>query len=121
MNGELPVWLESASGKQTAVRGSCFLGRSASCELVLADAKVSRQHALVQCQNEREFWLIDLGSANGTYLNGKRVRHPGRLSDGDAISIAGFTFTFRAPKAAERGREATATDATIHEIRHQPC
>ncbi len=116
-----PAWLELPSGQRTSIRGSCFLGRSASCGLVLPDAKVSRQHALVQSQNENEFWLIDLGSANGTYLNGQRVVQPCRLAEGDAISIAGFTLAFHRPKAPGSSHAETSSEATIQEIRTQFC
>ncbi len=123
MNGDTgySAWLEASSGQRTPIRGSCFLGRSAACELVLADTKVSRQHALVQSQSENEYWLIDLGSANGTYLNGQRVRLPCRLANGDSISIAGFTFGFHCHRPAGRSRAETATDATVQEIRRQLC
>ena len=119
------VWLESPKGEQVPLRGRCFLGRSPSCEVVLPDARVSRQHALVQGQDAREFWLIDLGSANGTYLNGRRVSQPCRLSDGDGIGIAGFTFTFHGPTARESLAPALSsadtTDATVHAVRTFPC
>jgi adenylate cyclase len=116
------VWLEPAGGKPLPVRGRCFLGRSAACEVVLSDAKVSRQHALIQGQDENEFWLIDLGSANGTYLNGRRVTQPCRLSDGDKIAVAGFAFVFHGPKGpAALSADSSTTDATVHEIRSLTC
>lgn len=116
------AWLESSNGERTPVRGSCLLGRSAACGLVLADAKASRQHAMVHGQEQGEFWLIDLGSANGTYLNGRRLSQPCRLSDGDEITAAGFTFTFRCANGPSRSeRDSAASDATIHEIRNLTC
>jgi class 3 adenylate cyclase len=115
----LTVWVESASGQRTPVRGSCFLGRSAACEVVLPNAKASRQHALIHGQEESEFWLIDLGSANGTYLNGRRVIQPCRLADQDQITIAGQTLTFKRPTALPRWASDTSiTQATVHEVRH---
>jgi adenylate cyclase len=73
----------------------------------------------VHRQDPDEFWLIDLGSANGTYLNGRRVSQPCRLSDGDKISLAGFTFTFRCPPIGP-GRRAAAisSEATTYEVRN---
>ena len=119
------VWLESPKGERVPVCGRCFLGRSAACEVVLPDVQVSRQHALVQGQDEAEFWLIDLGSANGTYLNGRRVHQPCRLSNGDRIGVAGFTFTFHGAAARESLEaafaSARATDATVHAVRSFPC
>jgi class 3 adenylate cyclase len=122
INTETAAWLQSATGVRTPVRGSCFLGRAASCQVVLPDTKVSREHALVHGQERGEFWLIDLGSANGTYLNGQRVGQPCRLSDGDQIIVAGSAFTFHRPQTPARLRsDTTLTDATIHDIRTLTC
>jgi adenylate cyclase len=115
------AWLESG-GVRTPVRGSCLLGRAATCEVVLADAKASRQHALVHNQEPGGFWLIDLGSANGTYLNGRRVAQPCRLSDGDTISLAGFTFVFRSARTDSARRFQSAPgEATTYEVRTPTC
>src|SRR6266853_3298942 len=113
-SGTQSVWLEAPGGQRTPVRGSCFLGRSAACEVVIANAKASRQHALIHGQQESGFWLTDLGSANGTYLNGRRVGQPCRLSDGDQILVAGLAFTFHCPKGAFPFQNAIpSTTATI--------
>src|SRR3989442_1625516 len=58
-NSPSSAWLESASGERTPVRGSCVFGRAATCGVVLPDARVSREHALVHSQLPGEFWLID--------------------------------------------------------------
>jgi len=124
MDGTLDssAWLEAVSGTRSPVGGHCVLGRSPACDVVLADAKASRQHAMVHRQEQGEFWLIDLGSANGTFLNGRRVSQPCRLSDGDQITAAGSSFSFRCPKAPSRpGLEAASTDATVYEIRKVTC
>lgn len=119
---EYSAWLESAEGARTPVRGSCFLGRASSCEVALLDNKVSRQHALVQGQEHGDFWLIDLGSANGTYVNGRRVAQPHRLSNGDRITVGGNTFTFRRPGEVSRPVPAVPSkDATIPEVRTLSC
>ncbi len=116
------AWLESAEGRRTALSGSCLLGRSAGCEVVVRDAKASRQHAMIHGQEPGEFWLVDLGSANGTYLNGRRVSQPSRLFNGDQIAIAGLTFTFHRPETPARTRADSAiSEATIHDVRHVVC
>lgn len=116
------AWLESAGGQQTLVRGTCFVGRSATSNIVLLDDKVSRRHAMVHLQGRDEFWLIDLGSSNGTYLNGRRVSQPSRLTDRDEIRIGDHSFTFRHPKA-EAGSETTAVGAekTVQQIKSLNC
>jgi adenylate cyclase len=96
------AWLETNDGKKIALHGACLLGRSSICQVVLADACISRRHSLIQQQNETEFWLVDLGSSNGTKLNGRRLSHPCRLKVNDSIRIHTFDFRFRvsAPPAA---------------------
>jgi adenylate cyclase len=61
---------------------------------VIPDEQVSRRHAIIQAQGEREFWLVDLGSANGTYLNGRRVSQPVRLQPGDVIRLSESEMKF---------------------------
>ena len=65
------AWLELQDGSQKPIGNSCSIGRSDTNQIVLADSKVSRRHSIVHSQGEKEFWLVDLGSSNGTYLNGR--------------------------------------------------
>src|SRR5207245_8617883 len=100
MKPEFSGWLESAAGEKTPLGENCVLGRSAKCQVVVNTAKASRRHAMIYRQGRYQFGLVDLGSANGTRLNGKHVSQPCRLSDGDRIEIAGSTFVFRQSKQA---------------------
>jgi pSer/pThr/pTyr-binding forkhead associated (FHA) protein len=64
-----------------------LIGRSGSCDLVLADSQISRQHAAIECEGP-DFVLLDLGSANGTLVGhvGQRVkRHV--LREGDVVRL----------------------------------
>ena len=92
-----------------------------SNEVVLADTKVSRRHALIHAQGPAEFRLVDLGSSNGTYLNGRRVVQPTRLEDGDLITIGDFVLVFRRPLAGGPTRTETVTERTIQEIKVLDC
>ena len=67
-------------------------GRSPHCDLLLDDVTVSRKHAEI-IRDENEFWLVDKGSVNGTYLNGRRVLR-GRLKSGDKLQIGKFRLVF---------------------------
>jgi pSer/pThr/pTyr-binding forkhead associated (FHA) protein len=83
--------------------------------VVLLDDRVSRRHALIQAQKQNEFWLVDLGSSNGTFLNGHRVTQPALLRDRDQIQLGQFRLTFRQSKAAAPVTEQTTlADKTIH-------
>jgi len=115
------AWLETPGGERWPVPASCSLGRSLSNEVVLADTKVSRRHALIHAQGPAEFRLVDLGSSNGTYLNGRRVSQPTRLEDGDMINIGDFVLLFRHPLAGDTTHTETVTERTIQEIKVVEC
>ncbi|MFM2144140.1 MAG: hypothetical protein RLZZ476_2684 [Verrucomicrobiota bacterium] len=90
----LQTWLRLADGRQHALTGTCSIGRHPTNTLPLSSTEVSRRHAIVQAQDEGEFWLVDLGSANGTYLNGRRLMQATRLRHGDVIRIADVELEF---------------------------
>lgn len=89
------VWLEDRQGQRWPVSAACSLGRSATNDIVVDDGKVSRRHALIHKQDDAEYWVIDLGSGNGTYLNGRRVTQPTKLGDGDTLALGDRSMTFR--------------------------
>jgi len=74
------------------------LGRAADCHVVIPDRRASRRHAEI-CRQDEGCILRDLGSTNGTWLNGQRLSDDALLRDGDVIEIAGASFTFRDPDA----------------------
>lgn len=69
------------------------IGRQAHCELSIPHSDVSRQHAEV-CFEGGQFLLRDLGSTNGTFLNGKEISEPTPLSAGDKIEMGSRVVTF---------------------------
>src|SRR5215470_15343803 len=89
------AWLETSDGQRHALHGSCSLGRTIANTIALDSRSVSRRHALIHLQNIGEFWLIDFGSSNGTFLNKRRLIQPVQLNEGDQITIADTLFTFR--------------------------
>jgi Inner membrane component of T3SS, cytoplasmic domain len=88
----VPVQLEilegAEAGAQLPVTGSIVLGRADDADLTLADAGVSRTHARVSAGAEGAT-IEDLGSSNGTFVNGERVEGARPLSDGDQIQLGG--------------------------------
>jgi len=80
-------------------RDETHMGRAAdSNDVVLEDGQVSRRHALIK-RTGQEFALIDLNSANGTFINGKRIREH-LLKNGDSFGISRFTIEFKNTFAA---------------------
>ena len=73
----------------------CRIGRSEQSTVALSgDGRVSRNHALVQRMDTGEYFLTDLGSRNGTILNGRQVVSPTPLKSGDLIRLGGYELLF---------------------------
>jgi FHA domain/Domain of unknown function (DUF1707) len=70
------------------VRARLTIGRSSHCHLVLADDTVSRRHAELRADDGR--WLLrDLGSSNGTWVNGRRVVEA-EVRPGDVVQLGAY-------------------------------
>ena len=64
---------------------SWAIGRGDGCAVVLEGRSVSRLHALIQRREGGDFSLVDLGSRNGSFVNGRRVSVPVLLHDSDRL------------------------------------
>lgn len=75
------------NGQRWLLTGDLILGRDDSCNVIIQNRQVSRYHArLVNLQQGIQ--LEDLGSKNGTHVNGQELSEPVMLQDGDVIQIA---------------------------------
>lgn len=78
----------SSPGKRTFLeKPELLIGRDEQCDLVIADRRVSRQHARISLEGDG-YILTDLGSRNGTFVNGRELDQPYALQDGDEIQLA---------------------------------
>lgn len=77
---------------------SVTIGRAIDNQVVLPDPFVSGRHARIE-RKEGELWLEDLGSTNGTFVNGKKVKGKVRLKPKDSVAIGGILLR------VEKGRE----------------
>jgi hypothetical protein len=86
------VQYQNGSGHEVELEGTvAILGRDPSCDLVLNDVKCSRRHAVVEA-GPQGLAIRDTGSANGVYLNGKKVdRSP--LAEGDVVRLGDVLLT----------------------------
>jgi len=84
---------------------SNVLGRSTTADVRLADREVSRKHSQIDLQGDK-FILSDLGSSNGTFLNGKRILAPTRLEDGDEVVVGTSKMEFRLTRGPLRPKNA---------------
>lgn len=92
------VVIESSSpdpepGDSYTIGEKIVIGRNNRSDIVVADSFVSAQHARIYLKEE-QYWLEDLNSANGTFLNDVRVKQPTVLVNGDKIRVGGTTFQF---------------------------
>ena len=84
-------------GKRVEVTGQRFvLGRDDHCELAVNDEKASRNHARLEIQPDGALILTDLGSTNGTYVNGRRIGGPTAVRSGDELRVGGSVIAVTA-------------------------
>jgi pSer/pThr/pTyr-binding forkhead associated (FHA) protein len=101
IEGSVIVNLAGASGPEitllpatdliTAPVGRITLGRAADNDVVVDDAGVSRHHAIFHCTAAGGLEITDLGSHNGTFVNGDRIDQSS-LEEGDKVTIGGHSF-----------------------------
>lgn len=96
---------------QTLEGDSLIVGRSSAAELVLADRFLSRKHARLFQDNGS--WMVeDLGSRNGTLVNGVRIEEPTRLKADDEIRLSGSVIMVR---SGDKRDEKVVTSAAKHD------
>jgi adenylate cyclase len=119
---EAGAWLEGADGLRFPVGRTCSIGRSRGNQLVLADIRVSRRHAVIQMQMVGEYWIVDFGTVNGTRVDGKRIALPTLLRDGAKVEVGGQGWVFRQPATGLMNlpHETVSTTATMHDLRRMP-
>jgi nitrite reductase (NADH) large subunit len=103
------AFLESGTRRWELQRGVALIGRAPDALVSLDDPRVSHAHAQISPQGNA-FYLRDLGSRNGTWVNERQVSVPVSLKDGDRIQIGSTSLIFHWPNAstsiAEAGPEA---------------
>jgi len=87
--------------REVELRSELSIGRAEDNDLQLSDPKASRHHAQLIPEGG-VFVLTDLGSANGTRVNGLRIAEPHRLEHGDRIIIGDTELTYKEPGRAEQ-------------------
>jgi DNA-binding winged helix-turn-helix (wHTH) protein len=76
------------------VEGSNMVGRDRDCAIRIDSASLSRRHARIVVTRGQSC-VEDLGSKNGTHVNGRRVTDPVALKDSDEIQVGSVTMTYR--------------------------
>lgn len=98
VEGHRPAWayLESVRDqRRIPIRTHrALLGRSRSADVVIADLEVSRGHAILWTE-QGKMWVADIGSANGTQINGTPVAGTASIDDGDVLTLGATQFQVR--------------------------
>jgi adenylate cyclase len=114
------AWLQQGE-EQHRLEGNCSIGRAALNTLVVDSPKVSRLHSIIHLEENGAFWLIDLGSSNGTFLNNRRIHEPIRLHDQDEINIGGRAFIFHQPGGKSSAELRANAVVTVQEVENIDC
>ena len=77
------------------------IGRAIECDIVIASKSVSREHTRIR-RDGRRWFVDDLGSTNGTYLNSERVIGSLAIMDGDILKVGAVLFVFHDPETTTR-------------------
>lgn len=105
---------------------SWTLGRGSENDIPLSDKCASRNHAMFQLVGESNYFLIDLGSRNGSFVNGRRVTIPMSLKNGDRITLGETELEFHCPELttspeteSSQAEETDSTDAVATAMLHR--
>jgi hypothetical protein len=81
---------KNQAAREVALNSSVSLGRAADNTVTLEDQSVARYHAIIEKRGDG-YWLSDLGSVNGTLVNGRPVAGEQQINAGDVIALGGAT------------------------------
>ena len=96
----VPVSLSILSGgseereKTVYINGSAIVGRGTGCDIFIDDGTLSRQHFVIE-YTRGEFYIQDLETTNGTFLNGIKVTHRRRIEKGDVLRAGDLEMIIR--------------------------
>ena len=99
----LILYTETGKRYISLAGSNCWtIGRGDDNNFVLPDRWISRNHAMLQRMETGEFYLIDLGSRNGSFVDGRRVSVPVTLQDGDQLTFGQTELQFLCPDTPQR-------------------
>jgi transcriptional regulator with PAS, ATPase and Fis domain len=109
---KLLVARDGAPATESIIGAFTTIGRAVGNSILLDDPRVSRHHAVIRALEPGRWTVSDLGSANGTVLNGRRVLLPERLWHRDVLQVGSAKLTFlhegsRRERPAAEGEDAT--------------
>lgn len=110
MAGKLTIQTGPQRGTERVLDGPIIIGRHASADLSIEDPGVSRRHAKLTAKG-RDWYVEDLGSANGTRVNGVTITDPTKLEDGDVVAVGSTSAIFTDDSTGDLSVPANPTPA----------
>ena len=99
--------------KKIACKAVLTLGRDKNSDIVIVDLLASSNHAMIRRLGSNDYYLIDSGSSNGSFVNSHRVAIPRLLKSGDRIHIGGSELLFEQEHKEENAMDTLSMEETI--------
>ena len=99
--------------KKIPCKAVLTLGRDKNSDIVIIDLLASRNHAMIRRLGHSDYYLIDSGSSNGSFVNSHRVAIPRLLKTGDRIQIGGSELIFEQEHKKEDAIDTISMEETI--------
>lgn len=99
--------------KKVPCKAVLTLGRDKNSDIVIIDLLASRNHAMIRRLGHNDYYLIDSGSSNGSFVNSHRVAIPRLLKTGDLIQIGGSELVFEQDHKVEDRMDTISMEETI--------
>jgi len=112
MSAEVTIVCRGKTPRNYLLPVNYTIGRARGNDLVVEDPRASRNHALIRSLSGGKYYVVDLGSANGTFLNGRPVMVPAELKTGDEIQIADCVLRFSDPEGGKVANPITPSFST---------
>lgn len=107
------VMMPATGEKRIECKSIVTIGRDSACDIVLNDKKASRNHAMLRQLGNGDFYLIDEGSSNGCYVNGKPITAPTLLKNNDRLGIGETELVFQQESGMETDGSGNSAEDTI--------
>lgn len=99
--------------KKVPCKTALTLGRDKNSDIILKDLMASRNHAMIRRIGRDDYYLIDSGSTNGSFVNDARIAMPKLLKHGDRIVIGRMEFVFQQEKKIEDFTDTVSMQDTL--------
>lgn len=99
--------------QEVVCKAAITIGRDVHNDITIDDLSVSRNHATIRMIGHDDYYLVDSGSANGSFLNGQRISMPTLLKSSDQIKIGLLELRFNQEKKSISGNDTQSMLETV--------